>query len=461
MISPFAPKALWLQTSGAFFLHFLSLGFAVFPLQTHLRQVHPVATASIIASVIPVAGLLTLLFFRFAERRQWTQYPTRLLLLAAICVAILQPTLGWQLSMTRAQANLLPAFLETSLCLLALASAHACCMNLLNHLAVANLANHAYSARAAGSAGYAVAILATAALLSDEQSVIDYHLFLAASCAVAHSLFIASSLLIANRHRSADSSLKATKMSQSHPTAPTTPPGQASNPGAPDQSSPDQSSPGQSSPGQSSPGQSSPGQSSPGPRDPGPSPQSDSWRWRALILLVALTAFCEAAFGLYSHEFLTKTYGDTGYYLFALTIFLETALLLGLPFLPNIRRRLLFVGPLGWLVLLTGCLLAQAGWPIFGALAIAMALNCPFQVACNENAHAIRPQISGLATIALAQALGVFCSQWTSALLNRFILPKTSLQAWTILWISTLGVALGGLLLALMIQPLRSSNRTD
>jgi hypothetical protein len=436
MISTFAPKALWLQTSGAFFLHFLSLGFAVFPLQTHLRQVHPVATASIIASVIPVAGLLTLLFFRFAERRQWTQYPTRLLLLAAICVAILQPTLGWQLSMTRTQANLLPAFLETSLCLLALASAHACCMNLLNHLAVANLANHAYSARAAGSAGYAVAILATAAFLSDEQAVIEYHLFLAASCAVAHSLFIAASLLIANRHRSADSSPKATKMSQSHRTAPTSPPGQAPNPDAPDQSSPS-------------------------PSAPKHSPQSDSWRWKALILLVALTAFCEAAFGLYSHEFLTRTYGDSGYYLFALTIFLETALLLGLPFLPKIRKRLLFVGPLGWLVLLTGCLLAQSGWPIFGALAVAMALNCPFQVACNENSHAIRPQISGLATIALAQALGVFCSQWTSALLNRFILPKTSLQPWTILWISTLGVALGGLLLALMIQPLRSSNRTD
>jgi hypothetical protein len=437
MISPFAPKALWLQTSGAFFLHFLSLGFAVFPLQTHLRQVHPVATASIIASVIPVAGLLTLLFFRFAERRQWTQYPTRLLLLAAICVAILQPTLGWQLSMTRAQANLLPAFLETALCLLALASAHACCMNLLNHLAVANLATHAYSARAAGSAGYAVAILATAALLSDEQAVIDYHLFLAASCAVAHCLFIAASLLIANRHRSEDSSLKTDRMSQSHRTAPTAPPGHRA------------------------PGHRDPNPSAPGHGDPGHSPKSDSWRWRALILLVALTAFCEAAFGLYSHEFLTRTYGDTGYYLFALTIFLETALLLGLPFLPNIRKRLLFVGPLGWLVLLTGCLLAQAGWPIFGALAIAMALNCPFQVACNENAHAIRPQISGLATIALAQALGVFCSQWTSALLNRFILPKTSLQPWTILWISTLGVALVGLLLALLIQPLRSSNRTD
>ena len=441
MISPFAPKALWLQTSGAFFLHFLSLGFAVFPLQTHLRQVHPVATASIIASVIPVAGLLTLLFFRFAERRQWTQYPTRLLLLAAICVAILQPTLGWQLSMTRAQANLLPAFLETSLCLLALASAHACCMNLLNHLAVANLANHAYSARAAGSAGYAVAILATAALLSDEQAVIDYHLFLAAICAVAHSLFIAASLLIAHRHFSEDNSLKTTKMSQSRRTAQTASADQSPSPG--------------------SPSTGTPSTGTPSTGTPGHSPQSDSWRWRALILLVALTAFCEAAFGLYSHEFLTRTYGDTGYYLFALTILMETALLLGLPFLPNIRKRLLFVGPLGWLVLLIGCLLAQAGWPIFGALAIAMALNCPFQVACNENAHAICPQISGLATIALAQALGVFCSQWTSALLNRFILPETSLQPWTLLWISTLGVALVALVLALMIQPLRSSKSTN
>jgi hypothetical protein len=416
-----APTALWIQTSGAFFLHFLSLGFAVFPLQTHLRQVHPVATASIIASVIPVAGLLTLFFFRFAERRQWTQYPTHLLLLAALCVGFLQPTLGWQLSMTQSQANLLPASLETALCVLGLAFAHACCMNLLNHLAVANLAKHAYSARAAGSAGYAVAILATAACLSDEQSVIDYHLFLAAACALLHILFIASTLLLSGlltrRTDSRTDSLSQTPTSRSHPAAPFA------------------------------------------PRADEPNPQPNSWRWRALILLVALTAFCESAFGLYSHEFLTRTYGDTGYYLFALTIFLETALLLGLPFLPKLRKRLLFVGPLGWLILLIGCLLAQAGWPICGALSIAMALNCPFQVACYENAHAMRAQISGLATIALAQAVGVFCSQWTSALLNRFVLPITNSQPWTILWITTLGVALGGLILSLVIQPWKSLDR--
>lgn len=53
----------WLITSGAFFLHFLSLGFAVFPLQTHLRQVHSGPVASVLASFIPIAGLLTFLLF--------------------------------------------------------------------------------------------------------------------------------------------------------------------------------------------------------------------------------------------------------------------------------------------------------------------------------------------------------------------------------------------------------------
>ncbi|MFM7515682.1 MAG: hypothetical protein ACKO3V_01965, partial [Pirellula sp.] len=70
----------WFVTSGAFFLHFLSLGFAIFPLQTHLRQIHTTSVASILASLVPVAGLLTFFLFRFAERRQWTKHPGRLLL---------------------------------------------------------------------------------------------------------------------------------------------------------------------------------------------------------------------------------------------------------------------------------------------------------------------------------------------------------------------------------------------
>ncbi|MFM8213104.1 MAG: hypothetical protein ACKN82_00460, partial [Pirellula sp.] len=178
----------------------------------------------------------------------------------------------------------------------------------------------------------------------------------------------------------------------------------------------------------------------------------DSWRWQALLALVCLTSFCEGAFGLYSHQFLTSKYGDLGYYLFATCILLETILLVCLPFLPRLRKHLLFVGPLGWMLLLVGCLIAQAGWPIFGVLALAMALNCPFQVSCNENAHAMKPQVSGLAAIALAQTAGVFCSQWASALLNRFSAGFSTPTPWISLWILALTVSLLGLVLALVVQ---------
>ncbi|MFO0410120.1 MAG: hypothetical protein ACK50R_00580 [Planctomycetota bacterium] len=395
----------WLVTSGAFFLHFLSLGFAIFPLQTHLRQIHANSVASILASLVPIAGLLTFFLFRFAERRQWTKHPGRLLLGAALGAGALQFLLGIQLANYQAGRNLLPGFIETAICLLMLACAHACCMNLLNHLAVANLRNHAYSARAAGSAGYMLAILATAALLTDETMVLTYHLFLAAASALAHIAFVAASLLVLGGF--------------SHPTKPShdhTTSSQGIEPRKQFQSPP------------------------------------DSWRWQALIVLVCLTSFCEGAFGLYSHQFLTTNYGDLGYYLFATCILLETILLVCLPFLPRLRKRLLFVGPLGWMLLLVGCLIAQSGWPVFGALALAMALNCPFQVSCNENAHAVKPQVSGIAAIALAQTAGVFCSQWASALLNRFSLGFSNSTPWISLWFLALTVSILGLVLALVVQ---------
>lgn len=395
----------WLVTSGAFFLHFLSLGFAIFPLQTHLRQIHTNSVASILASLVPIAGLLTFFLFRFAERRQWTKHPGRLLLGAALGAGALQFLLGIQLANYQAGRNLLPGFIETAICLLMLACAHACCMNLLNHLAVANLRNHAYSARAAGSAGYMLAILATAALLTDETMVLKYHLFLAAASALLHIAFVAASLLVLGgfSHPTKPShdhttSSKCIEETQQHETP------------------------------------------------------SGSWRWQALIVLVCLTSFCEGAFGLYSHQFLTTNYGDLGYYLFATCILLETILLVCLPFLPRLRKRLLFVGPLGWMLLLVGCLIAQSGWPVFGALALAMALNCPFQVSCNENAHAMKPQVSGLAAIALAQTAGVFCSQWASALLNRLSLGGSSSTPWISLWFLALTVSFLGLVLALVVQ---------
>jgi len=395
----------WLITSGAFFLHFLSLGFAVFPLQTHLRQVHSGPVASILASFIPIAGLLTFLLFGLAQRMHWTNQPGRLLLGAACAAGILQLLLGLQLDLALSGRNLLPTFIETAVCLLLLACAHACCMNLLNHLAVANLSNHAYSARAAGSIGYMIAILITGAFLSDETTVLRYHLFIAASCAAAHILFVGLSQYLADP-----------------------------------QSEPKLSS------------HTSEGSTVSLDAKPNKAPPSSPWRWRALVSLVGITSYCEGAFGLYAHEFLTQNFGDLGYYLFASCILLETALLLSLPYFPGLRKHLLFVGPLGWLLLLAGCLITQSGFPVFGVLALAMSLNCPFQVSCNENSHAMQPKLTGLATIALAQTLGVFCSQWTSALVNRWFPPDEELMPWTILWTLSLGVASLGIALAIMIQ---------
>jgi hypothetical protein len=245
----------------------------------------------------------------------------------------------------------------------------------------------------------------TGAFLADESTVLKYHLFLAAACALAHTLFVGVTQCIGNPASETDTSSLRTSVSKD--SSKFTVRTQA---------------------------------------------VSSPWRLRALILLVGITSFCEGAFGLYAHEFLTRNFGDRGYYLFASCILLETILLLGLPFFPSLRKHLLFVGPLGWLLLLAGCLIAQTGFPIFGALSLAMSLNCPFQVSCNENAHAIEPKLSGLATIALAQTLGVFCSQWTSALVNRCFPPNQDLMPWTILWTLSLGVALVGLSLACLLQ---------
>jgi hypothetical protein len=127
---------------------------------------------------------------------------------------------------------------------------------------------------------------------------------------------------------------------------------------------------------------------------------------------------CEMSYGLYSHEFLTKTYGSSGYFLFAGAIAIEIALLLGMPRLPGLRDRLLFVGPLGWLSLLVGCLLAIAGLMPMGFLAMAMALNCPFQISANSHAHKMNESILGVASMTLAQSLGYMSATILSAIVS-------------------------------------------
>ena len=124
---------------------------------------------------------------------------------------------------------------------------------------------------------------------------------------------------------------------------------------------------------------------------------------------------CEMSYGLYAHEFLTTTYGSIGYFVFAGSIALEIAILLAMPMFPALKQRLLFVGPAGWLTLLSGCLMALSGWPMMGFGAAALALNCPFQVSANEHAHRMRPSMLGIASMTLAQSIGYMSATLLSA----------------------------------------------
>ena len=133
---------------------------------------------------------------------------------------------------------------------------------------------------------------------------------------------------------------------------------------------------------------------------------ADRLEWFGLLLLVWMVAVCEMSYGLYAHEFLTMTYGNYGYFVFAGAVAIEIAVLIALPFAPSLRSRLLFVGPLGWLLLFSGCLMATQGFGVFGMFAFALALNCPFQISTNEHAHRMNPSVMGVASMTLAQSIG-------------------------------------------------------
>jgi hypothetical protein len=156
-----------------------------------------------------------------------------------------------------------------------------------------------------------------------------------------------------------------------------------------------------------------------------------------------MIAMCEMSYGLYSHEFLTSTYGAWGYFVFATAIAMEIGLLLAMPRLNALKQRLLFVGPLGWICLFSGCLLAIAGWYPMGYFALALALNCPFQVSANEHAHRMQPSILGVASMTLAQSLGyvtaTFVAAWTTGNGNG---PQ---RLWMTMWV----VSIIALILAL------------
>jgi len=379
-----------LLCGGTYFFHFLALGFASFPLQTHLRKVLNPSSASLVASVTPIAACLTYFLFRFAESRLWTRSPERMLAIVAVLVALLQLLLGWRLHEIGGQEWFLGPAIDAATCMLLLGCAHSSCMTLLNHIGVATLGPYAFTVRAAGSAGYMLAVVLMGALWT-ESSVSRLHLFIACGISIVHAAVATAGYLYLKLLR------------QSHTEAAEQAPWQR----APETQLPELDL----------------DHSHEVQREQPPHPQSSfpgtNVAWWGLLVLVWMVAMCEMSYGLYAHEFLTGLYGNLGYFIFAGAIAIEIALLLGMPWLPSLKERLLFVGPLGWVALLTGCLLAISGLLPMGVMAMALSLNCPFQVSANEHAHRMNPSILGVASMSLAQSLGYVTATMTSALVSE------------------------------------------
>lgn len=170
--------------------------------------------------------------------------------------------------------------------------------------------------------------------------------------------------------------------------------------------------------------------------------KSNRLEWFGLLLLVYMVAICEMSYGLYAHEFLTNTYGNYGYFVFAGAVAIEIAVLTTMPFVPGLRRQLLFVGPLGWILLFSGCLMATQGFGAFGLFGLALALNCPFQISTNEHAHRMNPSVMGVASMTLAQSIGYTTATVIASIASRFGVGPAPL------WMVALPLAMLALMLA-------------
>lgn len=377
---------------ACYFIFFLSLGFSSFPLQTHLRHTLPPQTASLLAGLIPIAACGTYFLARLAESKGYLRYPQRVQLAAAIAVAVMQGVLGMVL---RAVANgnvLISPAVDIGICLLALGSAQSCMITLLNHSAVASLGSLAYTARAAGSAGYMVAVLFMGVTGDRVINIESQHLFVGSVISTFTCFFATLGCFAAMPQPTAIAHAAA--------------------------------------------------------NDARDCERGDSgWKWYGLIATVFLVAICEMSYGMYSHEFLTTRLGALGYYQFAMGIALEIAILVTIPAFPRLRRTLLVVGPIGWLFLFTGCLLSISVSPMMGWASLALCLNCPFQTSANENALRMRPSVVGVATLTLAQSLGYVTAACLSSLLSsnlasvQGLLGSGTLSMPTPLWLAALPLA--------------------
>jgi hypothetical protein len=398
--------AMWL-CGISFFVQFLAMAFASFPLQTHLRKLLDPSSASLVAGLTPIATLTTYLLFRIAESLDWTRFPRRSLAFAALLLAIFQGLLGWQMNRIDAGRWILEPALDIGVCMLLMGCANAGCMILLNHIAVATLKEFAYVVRAAGTAGYMVAVILLGSIWSDSKSIECSHLFVAASISLIHAAIAWGGVWwIGN------------PSPESFGHSPT-----------------------------------SPSIGVIGRGDKLPREQGSELTWWGLLALVWLVSTCEIAYGLYSHEFMTQRFGTFGYYLFATGLGVEIALLLIVSRAKELRQRLLFLGPLGWILVMVGGLFTIGGFAPLGVLTLAMALNCPFQMSVNEHVHRIDTRVLGIASVSLAQALGFLSAAGLSALVSRAETGPRNL------WLCMIPVAM--VAMALSIWKLKRMQQTE
>jgi hypothetical protein len=352
-----------------------------------------------VAGLIPIAACATYFLLRFAESKGWTKYPQRTQFVAAVGVAVMQCVLGFRLQGLAQGHSFFGPAIDIAMCLLLLGCLQSSVMTLLNHISIATMGSLAYTVRASGSAGYMVALMIMGAIGGDWFNIEKQHLFVGSCISVLHCLLALGSCFFV-------------------PECPEEPAIPKQNDVKP------------------------------------PSTTSQKLEWMGLLTLVWLVAVCEMSYGLYSHEFLTKTYGELGYFVFATAVGVEIAILLVIPVFPQLKKRLLFVGPLGWTVLFTGCIASMFGMPALGFCGIALALNCPFQISTNEHAHRMNPSVMGIASMTLAQSLGYVTAAILSSVCSRITIleqvlptmPATTMPA--TLWILVLPLAALALVLA-------------
>lgn len=295
---------------------------------------------------------------------------------------------------------------DVAICLLMLGCVQSSVMTLLNHIGVSTMGDYAYTVRAAGSAGYMVAVMLMGAIGRTDSEIARWHLFIGAAISVGHAVLAMVAWLGLRAVDAHEASSDASKLVAEPPTHLKEPSDQKLS-----------------------------------------NPRSD---WIELLTIVWLVAICEMSYGLYAHEFMTKTFGYLGYFVFSAAVAIEIILLLVMPFFPKLKAKLLFVGPLGWLLLFSGCILATLGFAPLGLFGLALALNCPFQISTNEHAHRINSSVMGVASMTLAQSLGYVTATIIASIAASFRAGPM------LLWLLVLPLSM--LALALAIRKLARQN---